>query len=156
MTPAFDFLELVLLVAWFVVFYLANTAKHIAKPSLSVEQIRGTSMADSLTYTISAGPVVDADVVSRVLTVVIAGEEPSERRFPGSAVDFGLLTVPQDSTVVLTLVDVDDAGNESVPAVVEFVAADTLPPSQPGGLGVALVGENVHQPVEPTDNVDAG
>jgi len=99
-------------------------------------------MADNLTYAISAGPVVDADVVSRVLTVVIAGEEPSERNFPGSAVDFGLLTVPQDSNVVLTLVDVDDAGNKSVPAVVEFVAVDTLPPAQPGGLGVTLVSES--------------
>lgn len=113
-------------------------------------------MADSLTYTISAGPVVDGDVVSRVLTVVVGGEEPSERSFPGSSVDFGLLTVPQDATVVLTLVDVDDAGNKSVPAVVEFVAVDTLPPAQPGGLGVTLVGENVAKPAEPTDNVDVG
>lgn len=103
-------------------------------------------MADSLTYTISAGPVVDADVVSRVLTVVVGGEEPSERSFPGSSVDFGLITVPQDTTVVLTLVDVDDAGNKSVPAVVEFVAADTLPPSQPGGLGVTLVSEKAEKP----------
>ena len=109
-------------------------------------------MADSLTYTISAGPVVDADVVSRVLTVVVAGEEPSERSFPGSAVEFGLLTVPQDSTVVLTLIDVDDAGNKSVPAVVEFVAADTLPPSQPGGLGVTLVSEKAESPA--TDDAE--
>lgn len=124
--------------------YLAHAAAvRIAKPVLKYSQIRGESMSDMLTYTISAAPVVDSDVVSRVLTVSISGEEPSERTLPGSAVDFGQLTVAQDVTVTLTLVDVDDAGNKSEPAVVEFVAADTLPPGQPGGLGVTLVGENL-------------
>jgi hypothetical protein len=144
------------IIAWILFFYAVDAVKSITTPTLFYRQIGDSFMADSLTYTISAGPVVDVDVVSRVLTVTVGGEEPSERSFPGSSVDFGLLTVPQDSTVVLTLVDVDDSGNKSVPAVVEFVAADTLPPTQPGGLGVTLVGENVVTPVEPTDNVDAG
>jgi hypothetical protein len=51
--------------------------------------------------------------------------------------------VPQDSLVVLSLVDVDDSGNKSAPATVEFVALDTLAPAQPGGFNVTLVSEKV-------------
>jgi hypothetical protein len=42
----------------------------------------------------------------------------------------------------MTLVDTDDAGNPSAPAVVEFVAMDTIPPAMPGSFGVTLVGES--------------
>jgi len=146
MPPFMFLLVLVAIVAWILFIYALDDSKSITTPTLFYRQIGASFMADSLTYTISAGPVVDGDVVSRVLTFVVGGEEPSERSFPGSSVDFGLLTVPQDSTVVLTLVDVDDSGNKSVPAVVEFVAADTLPPSQPGGLGVTLVSEKTETP----------
>lgn len=101
-------------------------------------------MADSLTYSISAGPVVDSDVVKRLLTIVVDGVDQGTSELPADAADkLSVFSVDQGATVVLTLVDVDDAGNESAPAVVEFVAADTLPPAQPNGLGVTLVGENL-------------
>lgn len=143
MLTALNLVEAIALIVWLVVFYLAYGDKRIAEPVLMYTQIKGEHMADSLsaTYTISAAPVVDADVVTRVLTVAIGSDAPSERNFPGSTVDFGTLSVPQDTSVVLTLVDIDDAGNKSVPAVVEFVSADTQPPAQPGGLGVTLVGD---------------
>lgn len=105
-------------------------------------------MADVLTYSVSAAPVVEGDVVSRELSVVIDGLEQPVVSFPGYAVDLGTVSVPQDSEVVLRLVDVDDAGNRSVPAEVAFVAVDTLPPAAPGALGVSLVAENtVSDPV---------
>jgi len=149
MTIALDITEFALLIAWFVVFYLAYASKYIAKPSVTYKQIEGESMADSLTYEISAGPVVDADVVKRLLTLVVDGETLGTSELPASAADkLSVFSVNQGSTVVLTLVDVDDAGNESVPAVVEFVAADTLPPAQPHGLGVTLVGENLEHKVD--------
>ena len=110
-------------------------------PRLSVSEQRRESMADVLTYAVSAAPVAEGDVVTRELSVVINGLEQPVVSFPGYAVDLGTVEAPQDSEVVLRLVDVDDAGNRSDPAEVIFVAVDTLPPSVPGALGVTLVGE---------------
>jgi len=94
----------------------------------------------ALVYSVSAGPVVDADVVARRLTVTVDGVVDSSD-FPADAVSFGEVTVPQGANVVLALVDVDDAGNSSEPAVVEFVATDTIPPVKPGEFGVNLIRE---------------
>lgn len=98
-------------------------------------------MADSITYRVSAGAPVSGDVVSRLVTVVVDAVEQSTTAYDGQSVDLGNITVPQDSNVVVMLVDVDDAGNKSEPASITFVAADTIPPAQPGFLGVTLVGE---------------
>lgn len=94
----------------------------------------------ALVYSVTAGPAVDADVVRRRLSVTVNGETTSTE-WEASATALGEVTVPQDSNVVLTLVDTDDAGNVSQPAVVEFVATDTIPPAKPGEFGVALVRE---------------
>jgi len=98
-------------------------------------------MADVLTYVVSAASPVDGDVVSRVLTVSVNGVEQGSSTFAGTAVDFGTVTVPQEADVKLTLVDVDDAGNASLPAEYYFVAVDTVAPAVPGSFGVTLVGE---------------
>lgn len=110
-------------------------------------------MADVLGFEVTVAPVVDKDVVERELTLVVNGGEPVVSRFPGNATDLGAVTVPQGASVVLSLVDVDDAGNRSLPATLEFVAEDTLPPSQPGGLAVTLVHETHVEdaPEAPTD-----
>lgn len=108
---------------------------------LKVEKVRSNSMADTMTYQVSAGTPVSGDVVSRFLTVVVNGVEYSSTEYVGPVTAFGSISVPQDSNVTVTLVDVDDAGNKSEPAVYTFVAADTVPPAQPGLLGVTLVGE---------------
>ena len=95
----------------------------------------------ALVYSVTAGAPVDGDVVSRELTTVVGGEVVSTKFFAGSDVLLGEVSVPQDSQVVLTLVDIDDAGNRSQPAVVEFTATDTIAPAQPGSFGVSLVRE---------------
>ena len=100
-------------------------------------------MANVLTYSVSVAAPVDADVVSRVLTVTVNGVEQPAVTLAGNATDLGSVDVPQDSQVVLSLVDVDDAGNKSAPASVEFTAVDTLAPAQPGGFNVTLVSEKV-------------
>lgn len=107
-------------------------------------------MADTLTYIVSVGPVVDADVVSRELSVFVDGAETAReiRSYPADATGLGTVLVTQGSAVVLKLVDVDDAGNRSEPAVLEFTATDTLAPAVPGGLGVTLVNETNNN--EPT------
>lgn len=104
--------------------------------------LRNKAMPDKLTYSVTAGPATDADVVTRTVTVTINGEPSGSRDYPADTLRFEQLVVSEGDSVVMTLVDTDNAGNPSAPAVVEFVAADTLPPSQPGGFGVSLVGES--------------
>ena len=113
-------------------------------------------MADLLTYAVSVGPVVDGDVVERQLVVSVDGVDSPEdvKVFPADTTDLGTLTVPQGSSVVVTLVDVDDAGNRSEPAVLEFVAEDTLPSAMPGSLGVTLVSEKPADVVPEEPSVD--
>lgn len=103
-------------------------------------------MADVLTYRVSADSPVDADVVSRAVTVRVNGEDKETRVFDGKATDLGTVTVPQDAEVELSLVDTDDAGNNSPAAVFVFTATDTLPPQQPGGFNIALVSETPEEP----------
>ena len=64
-----------------------------------------------------------------------------DKVFDGQSVDFGELSFADNDEVVLTLVDVDDAGNVSKPATLQFTAKDNVPPSAPGGFSVALVRE---------------
>lgn len=104
--------------------------------------LRKKNMPDILTYTVTAGPTTDADVVTRTVTVSINGETSDSRDYPADTLTFAPLVVSEGDNVVMTLVDTDNAGNPSAPAVVEFVAADTLPPAQPGGFGVTLVSES--------------
>jgi hypothetical protein len=117
---------------------------------------RGETMANVLTYRVSVNAPVDGDVVSRELTVTVNGVELMVVNAVGNATDLGSVDVPQDALVVLSLVDVDDAGNKSEPATVEFTAVDTLAPAQPGGFNVTLVSEKVvvDVPVVETPVVD--
>jgi hypothetical protein len=94
-----------------------------------------------LIYAISAAPPVDSDVVERQLTIDVGSETPKVVTFPSGATNLGEVQAEQGATVTLSLVDLDDAGNSSEPAVVEFVATDTIPPAQPGQFGVTLVRE---------------
>jgi hypothetical protein len=123
---------------------------------LEVVLLKGEIMANVLTYRVSVTAPVDGDVVSRELTVTVNGVELMVVNALGNATDLGFVDVPQDSRVVLSLIDVDDAGNRSVPATVEFTAVDTLAPAQPGGFNVTLVSETVvaDAPVVETPVVD--
>lgn len=110
---------------------------------LMVMQLRSESMADILKYSVSAPAPVDGDVVSRILTVTVNGVEQPAVPLAGNATDLGTIEAPQDAQVVLSLVDVDNAGLKSPPATLEFTAEDTIAPAQPGAFTVTLVGERV-------------
>jgi hypothetical protein len=127
-----------------VVFYLISKiarAMPDVPANLRVVQLRRDSMTNILTYSVSVAAPVDADVVSRELIVTVDGVNQDTVEFSGTATDLGNIDVPEGASVQLSLVDVDDAGNESVPATVDFVAADTLAPGQPGAFNVSLVAE---------------
>jgi hypothetical protein len=84
---------------------------------------------------------VAKDVSERQLTVAVAGLEPYTTVHDGSATSLGEVSVPRDSEVAVSLVDVDTSGNVSEPAYVTFTAVDTIPPAKPEGLSVRLVRE---------------
>ncbi|NDD84181.1 hypothetical protein EBZ38_07895 [bacterium] len=94
-----------------------------------------------LVYNVTAGQVVDSDVAERRLSVSVNGEVVKTTTHPSNTTSFGELSFADNDRVVLTLVDVDDAGNSSSPATYEFVALDTIPPATPGEFGVTLVRE---------------
>lgn len=108
---------------------------------------------DVLVYKVSAQPPVDHDVVERRLTVTVDGES-TVKNYPGDTTDFGeAVRATEGASVVLSLMDVDNAGNLSEPAVLEYVATDTLPPQRPE-FGVTLVREEKAPEVEPEPEAD--
>jgi hypothetical protein len=110
--------------------------------AVRVTLIRRLEFSEMLVYAVSAGPAVDPDVVARRLSITVNGETVSSPvEFAADSTTLGEVKAPQGAIVVLSLVDVDDAGNVSEPAVVEFTANDTIPPTTPGGLGITLLRE---------------
>ena len=77
-----------------------------------------------LSYSIAGGDVVTVDMATTdVLLPGLAGED--------------------GDTLSVTLVDIDDAGNSSEAREQEFVLSDTIPPAQPGEIGVRVTGEEM-------------
>ena len=98
----------------------------------------GDNMA--LVYLVTCDPATANDVVERRLTIKVNGETKNQLTFDPYISDLGEQVFLDGDNVVLSLVDVDDVGNVSEPAVLEFVAADTIPPERPG-FNVKLVRE---------------
>ena len=94
-----------------------------------------------LVYNVTAGAVVDKDVAERRLSVTVNGTVRETKPYSPDTTSFGELSFADNDNVVLSLVDVDDSGNVSTPAVVEFVALDTVAPAAPGEFGVSFVRE---------------
>lgn len=82
-----------------------------------------------------------SDVVTRRLSIRVNGVPGGTATAPGNTVKFGGLRFNEGDDVELSLVDIDDAGNESPPALFSFVARDTIAPSAPGGFGAVLTHE---------------
>lgn len=116
-------------------------------------------MADILTYNVSAAASTASDAVSREVSVSINGSRPVVTVFAPTETELGAVVVPQNAEVVISVVDVDDAGNRSEPAVATFTATDTLPPPVPGAVSVTLVSEesipDVAPAVDPEPEADA-
>lgn len=127
-----------------ILFACTAERKVVSRPrAFFTTQIWRDTMADVLVYKVSVGAPVDADVVERQLVVALNGNSEVDdfKVFSADTTDLGEVRAKQGDKVLLTLVDVDDVGNRSEPAVLEFVAEDTLPPAKPGEFGVTLVKE---------------
>ena len=138
-------LWIVIIVLLMAILSLSIKGKKIANPKLlnfkfKQKILNGEKLM--LVYSISVGAAVDNDVSERRMTVEVNGQTVETQTYSFDVVNLGEKSFNEGDKVKLTLVDVDDVGNVSEPAVVEFVAADTIPPSLPSGFGVNLVRED--------------
>lgn len=111
-------------------------------------------MADKISFLVKLPPKSAPDVVRRILTVNIGEDNQTGIDTDKELTEFGPLTGDEGAAIKITLVDVDNAGNQSEPSVFEGVLADTFAPPAPGAIGVVAVGESFEQEPapEPTPN----
>lgn len=97
---------------------------------------------DILTYEADLPDVPEGtDVQTKELTVTVDGTAREPQSLPLDAA-VATFEVPQDSSVTLSLVYVDDGGNRSAARDQTFTAADTIAPDAPGDFGeIRLTGE---------------
>lgn len=98
-------------------------------------------MANRFRTLVFLPPVVDTDTVKMELSCLVNGVAEPVRPFEKPFASETEYIFPQDATVNLSLVNVDDAGNRSSPSERQFVVTDTVPPAAPGELGVQIVEE---------------
>lgn len=82
-----------------------------------------------------------SDVVSRELTVAIAGGEPVVQVVDGTVLEVSGFSGNDNDSVSADLVDIDDAGNRSEARHGDFVLLDTIPPPKPDTLAVVVESE---------------
>lgn len=81
-----------------------------------------------------------SDVVTRELSVTIGDAGLKVMQLPGIASSYKD-EGPQDATVTVSLVDIDDVGNRSPARERTAVLTDTIAPPQPGELAINVTGE---------------
>lgn len=96
---------------------------------------------------------VDGDVASREFTHTINSDTPVVTPLAKDATEFSF-SAPRDAVVQMSLVDIDLAGNRSLPSTRSFTVVDTIPPHQPGELSVTVSGQ--HEETPPPEPPPAG
>jgi len=134
-----------------IVIQLFFKIKRLRKSVLSVAEVKEVhAMADIMIYTFDLGPF-DHDVKAREVEVVVGSNvdnliiDPKENKI--------IVKGAQDSLATITVVDVDDSGNRSVPVVHQYVLVDVVAPGSNSTLNVVSVqeiaGTAPAAPVEP-------
>ena len=93
-------------------------------------------MPKSFAYDLGLPHVGAPDVKTRELSITVAGQT-SVLMFDASTRAHTLSGVPESAIVSIALVDIDDAGNRSLPSpALVFTAVDDVPPDQPAAVVV--------------------
>ena len=92
----------------------------------------------NLVYSLTASKPEDADVVSRKLEIYVNGVRVSSKLYDANTEHFDPLVVSHNDEVKAYLYDIDHVDNVSEPAVIEFVAKDTVAPKKPKDLQYSL------------------
>lgn len=120
---------------------LKSIAFRMYRPGFLSISFQGASvMADKILYRVLLPEPGARDVVTRELRVATATTEEIFVLGPAE-VQSDLLRGDQGTTVTVSLVDIDDAGNRSEASEAQFFLTDTLPPPKPGELAMVVEGE---------------
>jgi len=113
----------------------------LAKPGIM--KLAQTRQGDGkmLFFTLTIPPPGAADVVKRELTVKIGDAEPTVVELATDVVVSEEMSGNQDDVVLASLVDTDDAGNVSPAREQSWTLTDTIPPPEPGELGLTVTRE---------------
>lgn len=109
------------------------------------------TMADEILFRVTLPAISAPDVVRREISLSINGVDSAPLFIDAlgtTATD--TLRGPQNATVVVSLIDVDDAGNRSQASSGTFVLLDVVAPPAPGSLGIEVLGEE-HVVTPPSD-----
>ena len=94
-----------------------------------------------LQFKLSLPPGSAPDVVSQELTMTIGALPPTVETFPVAQTETGGYEGVEDADIAASLIDIDGAGNRSQPHNQIFVLRDTVPPGEPGDMGLIVTGQ---------------
>jgi hypothetical protein len=128
-------------------------------PLSAMTPLEGSQMASKLGYPIALPAITAPDLAIRRLTVRRDGQEETveiKKDDKGVFPQIYEVDVEQDVDLSMSLVDIDDSGNESEPSnELRFRSVDETPPSKPGDLMVAgpprIIPDSPDQPVPAPD-----
>jgi hypothetical protein len=112
-----------------------NTRRPPPQPGTVTLIVTGESDM-ALQYKLTLPTPTVSDVTTRKLTV-----NGNTTEHAVAVVEVEGFEGEQGAEVAGTLVDVDDAGNESVPSAFTFTLTDTFAPPEPGAVGIVVTGE---------------
>jgi hypothetical protein len=99
-----------------------------------------------LKFVLILPPAGAFDVITRRVSVQIGSNEPVTYDLPKSALETEPMLGEDNDVVSGSLVDIDDAGNQSPPRDFEFILLDTIAPPLPGEIGL-----RVDEEIEPEE-----
>ena len=108
---------------------------------ITVQIIGENRMSDSLLFVVYLPPKSAPDVVARELTVEINGSI-QVLELDADSSEVPALSGPDGASVILSLVDIDNAGNRSEASVFSTELKDTIAPPKPGMLGLEVTAED--------------
>jgi len=101
----------------------------------------GENGMGTISFKVVLPVLADTDVVSRELSVKIGEADAVVQTVAKDVAEVDGFSGDQDVAVVLSLTDIDDAGNRSEASTLEGKLIDTFAPAKPGELSLVETGE---------------
>jgi len=103
--------------------------------------ITGESDMDQIQFKVVLPPVSAPDVTEREVSVKVGDAEAGVSKLDKGALEITGLNGNEGAEVKVELVDIDNAGNRSPASTASITLVDTVPPPQPGQIGLMVTGE---------------
>ena len=108
----------------------------------------------NLVYGLTSEKPEDSDVVYRKLEVYINRVRLSSKLYDTNTEHFDPFVASHNDEVKVFLYDIDHVDNISEPAILEFIAKDTIPPGKPKNLQFSLLGQSIGYTNSSTTNIN--